>query len=189
MNVNYPEAIIEKVITRKKLEKNTIIINAGEEVDLSLVNELLIELEFEKVDFVYQPGQFAVRGGILDVYSFSNENPYRIEFFGDEVESIREFNASDQLSIQTLHRIKIIPNINHKNIQTERCSFLDHLPADLFLWIKEIKRSEKNMEKGFEQANEIFNRQPDGFEHISPIELYLAPVDFFTQINKFKIIM
>ncbi|MBM76986.1 MAG: transcription-repair coupling factor [Crocinitomicaceae bacterium] len=186
--VTYPEAIIEKVITRKKLEKNTIIINTGEEVDLNLVNELLIELEFEKVDFVYQPGQFAVRGGILDVYSFSNENPYRIEFFGDEVESIREFNASDQLSIQTLQRIKVIPNINHKNIQTERCSFLDHLPADLFLWIKEIKRSEKNMEKGFEQAIEIFNRQPDGFEHISPIELYLAPVDFFTQLNKFKII-
>ena len=186
--VTYPEAIVEKVITRKKLEKNTIQINTGEEVDLNLVNELLIELEFEKVDFVYQPGQFAVRGGILDVYSFSNENPYRIEFFGDEVESIREFNSSDQLSIQTLESVKIIPNINHKNIQTERCSFLDHLPSNLFLWIQDLKYSEKNMEKGFEQANEIFNKKKETFEHISSIELYLAPVDFLSQINSFKTI-
>ncbi len=186
--ITYPEAIIEKVITRKQLEKNTILINSGEEVDLNLVNELLIELEFEKVDFVYQPGQFAVRGGILDVYSFSNENPYRIEFFGDEVESIREFNSGDQLSIQTLQRVKIIPNINHKNIQTERCSFLDHLPSDLFTWIQDFNLSEKNMEKGFDRANEIFNKQKDTFDHISPIELYLAPVDFLTQIKKFKTI-
>ena len=85
--VTYPEAIVEKVIDRSTLKKQSIVLNKEEEVDLDFLNDLLIELQFDKVDYVYEPGQFAIRGGILDIYSFGNEYPFRIEFFGDIIES------------------------------------------------------------------------------------------------------
>ena len=90
--VTYPEAIVEKVVSKRHLEKNTLDIETGGKYSIDFINELLIEYEFEHVDFVYEPGQFSIRGGIVDVYSYSNEYPFRIEFFDDEVESIRSFD-------------------------------------------------------------------------------------------------
>jgi transcription-repair coupling factor (superfamily II helicase) len=89
--VSYPEAMVENVVTRKQLEKNTLELEVGVNYSLDFLNELLISFDFEKVDHVYHPGQFAVRGYILDIYSYSNELPYRIELFGDEIESISGF--------------------------------------------------------------------------------------------------
>ena len=96
--VTYPTALFEKVVTKKELEKSTLKVNVGEDLSLDFVNEVLFEYKFKRVDFVTEPGDFSVRGGIIDVFSFSNDEPYRIEFFGDEIDSIRTFDVETQLS-------------------------------------------------------------------------------------------
>lgn len=97
--VTYPEALSEKVFTRKLLEKHSFKIKKGDWISLDAIIDRLYEYEFENVDFVVEPGQFALRGGLVDVFSFANDFPYRIEFFGDEVESIRSFNIANQLCV------------------------------------------------------------------------------------------
>ena len=156
--ITYPEAIIEKVIDRSSLNKQCISLHKEEQIDLELLNEMLIELQFEKIDYVYEPGQFAIRGGILDVYSFGHEYPFRVEFFGDDIESIREFDPENQLSIHTHQKIKIIPNINHNKIAIKRISFLDHLPKKMFIWGVELEVAETKMKKGFETANQVYEK-------------------------------
>ena len=161
MVITYPEAIIEKVITKSNLQKNIISIAVGEELELYLINELLIELDFEKVDYVYQPGQFAVRGGIVDVFSYNNEFPYRIELFGDEIESIREFDPINQLSKTTLNKIKIVPNINNSKLTLNKVSFFDHFPKNTIIWGKDLEIAQKRMEQGFEISNKVFDKISD----------------------------
>ena len=109
--VTYPEALFEQVITKRELEKSTLKLTVGEEVSLDFINEMLFEYSFKRSDFVTEPGEFSVRGGIIDVFSFSNDEPYRIEFFGDEVESIRTFDIETQLSSEKLKKISIMPNV------------------------------------------------------------------------------
>src|SRR5690606_14559571 len=111
MLVTYPEAIAEKVINRGDLEKNTLHITQQTKLSIDFINEFLYEYDFERVDFVYQPGQFAIRGGIVDIFSFSNDLPYRIEFFGDDIESIRTFDVETQLSVNKIHTVTIVPNV------------------------------------------------------------------------------
>ena len=107
--VTYPEALFEKVLSRKELEKSTFKVVAGETLNLDFFNEVLFEYQFQRVDFVTEPGEFSVRGGIVDVFSFSHDKPYRIEFFGDEVDSIRTFDIESQLSIKPIKKLQIIP--------------------------------------------------------------------------------
>ena len=114
--VTYPEALFEKVINKRSLQANTLTIRVGEKLDTSFVSELLQNYEFEKTDFVYEAGQFSVRGGIIDVFSFASEYPFRIDLFGDEVESIRKFNPESQLSTDPVEFIKIIPNKQTKHV-------------------------------------------------------------------------
>src|SRR5690606_19741622 len=109
--VTYPEALAEKVINRNELVKNTLEITQNTQIDIEFINEFLIEYDFERVDFVYEPGQFAIRGGIVDIFSFSNDLPYRIEFFGNTIESIRTFDIENQLSVTKIHTITILPNV------------------------------------------------------------------------------
>ena len=109
---------------------------------------MLIELDFEKVDYVYEPGQFAVRGGIVDVFSYNNEFPYRIELFGDEIESIREFDPTNQLSNTTLNKIKIVPNINNPKLTLNKVSFLDHFPKILLFGERIWRLLKKEWNKG-----------------------------------------
>ncbi len=121
--VSYPEAIVETVISQAGLKKNTLWISKGDKISTDFINEFLYEYGFERVDFVYEPGQFSVRGSIVDVFSFSNEDPYRLDFFGDEVESIRSFNIDNQISKDHLENIAIVPNIQNKKIEGARISF------------------------------------------------------------------
>ena len=183
--ITYPEAIIEKVIDRSSLNKQCISLHKEEQIDLDFLNEMLIELQFEKVDYVYEPGQFAIRGGILDVYSFGHEYPFRVEFFGDDIESIREFDPENQLSIHTHQKIKIIPNINHNKIAIKRISFLDHLPKKMFIWGVELEVAETKMKKGFETANQVYEKIEDKSSLLLPIEMYLSPLDFNQKISQF----
>ena len=114
--VTYPEALLEKVVTRSQLTTNTLKVTINTKLSIDFVTELLFEYSFERVDFVYEPGQFSVRGGIVDIFSFSNNLPYRVEFFGDDVESIRTFNPETQLSVEPLVSINIIPNIQNSQL-------------------------------------------------------------------------
>lgn len=155
--VTYPEALSEKVINKRSLRENTMAVRIGDKLDTSFVSDMLQTYEFEKTDFVYEAGQFSVRGGIIDVFSYASEFPYRIELFGDEVESLRHFNPETQLSTGTpdrdrLEQISIIPNVQTRLTQESRESFLDFLPKDTCLWFKDVEYALEIIEKCFEQA-------------------------------------
>lgn len=111
--VTYPDALAEKVVSRKELGDNTLKLHAGERVDMNFVTDVLRSYGFEYVDYVYEPGQYAVRGSIIDVFSFSSEYPFRIDFFGDEVESVRTFEVETQLSKEKKESIVIVPDLSH----------------------------------------------------------------------------
>ena len=134
--VSYPEALFEKVVTRKELEKHTLNISVGDDLSIDFVNEVLFEYHFKRTDFVTEPGEFSVRGGILDVFSFSNDMPYRIEFFGDDVESIRSFDVETQLSTEPANKITIIPNMENKMMEEKRTSFLKYVTSKTVIFYK-----------------------------------------------------
>lgn len=150
--VSYPQAISERVIGQKSLEKNSFRIREGENFDLDFIMELLAEHHFERVDFVFQAGQFSIRGGIIDVFSFGNDLPYRIELDGDRVESIREFDPEDQLSVKRIKSASIIPNIQNEGIAEERVSFFDYLPKTTRLWIRDSINTLESIDLGIEKA-------------------------------------
>ena len=126
--VTYPEAVMEKVVSRQKLNEQTLRLRAGERVDITFVEETLRAFGFRRVDYVYEPGQFAVRGSILDVFSFSSEWPYRVDFFGDEVDSIRTFEVQTQLSRDKQEEIVIVPEL--AGYVQGKVPFTDFLPPD-----------------------------------------------------------
>ncbi|MCF2710005.1 transcription-repair coupling factor [Bacteroides pyogenes] len=139
--VTYPDALAEKVVSRKELNDKTLKLNVGERVDTVFVTDVLHSYGFEYVDYVYEPGQYAVRGSIIDVFSFASEYPYRIDFFGDEVESIRTFEVESQLSREKKNGIMIVPDLAVTGEVTT--SFLDFIPGETvlamrdFLWLRE----------------------------------------------------
>ncbi len=136
--VTYPEALFEKVVNPSALSDNMISIKVGENLQVEALLERLVSLGFRREDFVYEPGQFAMRGGILDIYSFGNEHPYRIELFDTEVDSIRIFNPETQLSERKLLQVSILPNIEVKFDTTEKISLLDYLPENTVIWAKDL---------------------------------------------------
>ncbi|MFT5147286.1 MAG: transcription-repair coupling factor (superfamily II helicase), partial [Polaribacter sp.] len=154
--VTYPAALFEKVVTKKELEKNTLKVTVGENLSLDFVNEILFEYKFKRVDFVTEPGDFSVRGGIIDVFSFSNDEPYRIEFFGDEIDSIRSFDVATQLSTEKLKKAAIIPNVENKTLQEHRESFLKYISSKTIIFTKNTSLLTGNLDKYFEKASEAF---------------------------------
>ncbi len=137
--VTYPEALFEKVVNPTALSGNMIHIKVGENLKVDALMEQFVGLGFKREDFVYEPGQFAMRGGILDIYSFGNEHPYRIELFGNEVDSIRIFNPETQLSERKLLSVSILPNIETKFETHEKISLLDYLPENTVIWAKDME--------------------------------------------------
>lgn len=132
--VTYPEALAEHVATRDTIEAHTLQLAVGSTVDLAETEKWLRENGFQEVDYVYDPGHFAVRGSILDIYGYSCEEPFRIDFFGDEIESIRTFNIETQLSESKHDRISITSNVSQ---QGKGESLLDYIPADTLLWVRD----------------------------------------------------
>ena len=186
--VTYPEALFEKVVTRKELDKNTLKIAVGENVSIDFINEILFEYEFKRVDFITEPGEFSVRGGILDVFSFSNDNPYRIEFFGNEVDSIRTFDVETQLSIEKQNKITIIPNLENKFIQENRESFLDYISDKTVLCIENTAFLTSQLDKLFTKAIETFDKLSKDVKHASPEHLFLNEEGFLRKALDFSII-
>jgi transcription-repair coupling factor (superfamily II helicase) len=135
--VTYPESAMEKVVSRKNLKKNTFNISKGDKISLEFLEEMLHEYNFVRNDFVYEPGQYSIRGSIADVFSYSADLPYRIDFFGEEVDTIRSFNTDDQLSVSIHKQISIIPNIQDISIEEINDSFTDFLPPSSLIWIEE----------------------------------------------------
>ena len=154
--VTYPDALAEKVINKRSLALNTFSIKLKEKLDTKFLAEFLHNYDFEKTDFVYEAGQFAIRGGIIDIFSFAYEYPYRIELFGDEVDSIRTFDPGSQLSVETLEKVNIIPNIQSKLTQDERQSFFEFIPPNTRLWFKDYRLTEDLIQKSFEKAQTSF---------------------------------
>ena len=134
--VTYPEAVMEKVVSRQKLDEQTLRLHASERVDITFVEETLRAFGFRRVDYVYEPGQFAVRGSILDVFSFSSEWPYRVDFFGDEVDSIRTFEVQTQLSRDKQEEIVIVPEL--AGYVQGKVPFTDFLPPETVLVMKDL---------------------------------------------------
>ena len=188
--VTYPEALSEKVINKRSLLANTLTIRVGEKVDTNFISELLQTYEFEKTDFVYEAGQFSVRGGIVDVFSFASEFPYRIELFDDEVEGIRLFNPETQLSNDAVEFVKIIPNIQTKLIEETRESFFNFLPPDITVWAKDVEFTLEIIEKCFEKATQSFEsvlQSSGGIQVISnPGELFETRRAFLNELKKFR---
>lgn len=186
--VSYAEAIFEKVVTRKELEKNTLKLSVGDNLSIDFINETLFEYNFKRVDFVTEPGEFSVRGGIIDVFSFSNDNPYRIEFFGNEVDSIRSFDVETQLSVEKLKKISIIPNVENKLLQENRESFLDYINEKTVLVIQNTELLGQQLDKLFDKANEAFEKLSKDIQHAKPEELFLNQKQFLKRALDFSVI-
>lgn len=183
--VSYADALFEKVVTKKELEKNTLKIKVGDSLSLDFVNEMLFEYQFKRVDFVSEPGEFSVRGGIVDVFSFSNDEPYRIEFFGDEVDSIRTFDVANQLSTGKIKQITIIPNVENKGLAEIRESFLQYIPQETKLFVKNIELLTKRISDLYVKAEDAFSKLSEDIKHAKPEELFTTAKELLGQIADF----
>ncbi len=168
--VSYPEAMMEKVIASEHLRKKTLHLNTGESVDTEFIIQVLNEYGFERVDFVYEPGQYSVRGSIIDVFSFSNEYPYRIDFFGDEIDSIRTFDIESQLSKEKKETISIISDIHTKGDESE--SIFNYVRQDTVF--------------AFRDFTFVTDRATHYYDELGDKESLLNPTEFIRQILDFR---
>ncbi len=180
--VTYPEALAEKVISRNYLNKNLMKLRQDDEISPDFLTDFLVEFAFDRVDFVAEPGQFALRGGIVDVFSFSNDHPYRIEFFGDKIASIRTFDPVSQLSLEKLSRITLLPDVQNRYLREERISFLDYLPPKTRWWLTDIELIHDRLVHEYEKALNIFE-QLSGEEQRSPEELFIDGKHFMEKMD------
>ena len=186
--VTYPESLFEKVVTKKELEKNTLKVAVGDKISIDFINEVLFEYEFKRVDFITEPGEFSVRGGIIDVFSFSNDNPYRIEFFGNEVDSIRSFDVETQLSIEKKNKITIIPNVENKFFQEDRESFLDYISSNTTLFIQNTDALISKLDSLFAKAEEAYSKLSGTVKHLAPEQLFLNQKAFLKKALDFNVV-
>ncbi|WP_430974698.1 transcription-repair coupling factor [Zeaxanthinibacter enoshimensis] len=184
--VSYPDALFEKVVTRKELDKNTLKIKLGDQLSLDFLNEVLFEYHFQRVDFVSGPGEFSVRGGIVDVFSFSHDEPYRIEFFGDEVDSIRTFDVATQLSTEPAKKITIIPNVEHKQLTESRVSFLKYISAKTVIMIQRPQAVFERIDDFYKKAEASYKEQDGEVRRLSPSELFLNSDLLKKELREFK---
>jgi transcription-repair coupling factor (superfamily II helicase) len=186
--ISYPQALFEKVPTQKKLSENILQIRKGSKYSIGFINDLLLEYNFEPVDFVYEPGQFAIRGGIVDVFSFSNDDPFRMEFFGEELESIRTFNPVDQLSISNYDFFTIVPNVQKQFIKNDLGTFLDFLGKNLTVWISSYSQIIAKLDSEYQKALSIYDSINSELSTTIPSHLYTHKLDFVKQIESYSVI-
>lgn len=186
--VSYTEAIFEKVVTRKELEKNTLKVALNDKISIDFINETLFEYHFKRVDFVAEPGEFSVRGGIVDVFSFSNDIPYRVEFFGDEVDSIRTFDVETQLSKDKISKITIIPNVENKTLEEKREIFLDYINEKTVLILQNTELLGQQLNRLYDKATDTFSKLSTDVRHAKPEELFINEASFLKRALDFAII-
>ena len=170
--VSYPDALFEQVITKSALEKNSLKLSIGDSLSLDFIYEVLHEYGFNRVDFVTEPGEFAIRGGIVDVFSFSNDTPFRIEFFGDELESIRSFDIETQLSITKLKKITLMPNVADKTGTEKRISFIQYIGSKTVVYINDEQKLYERLDHFFDKAVASYATLSKTLQHSSPEVLF-----------------
>ena len=186
--VSYTDAIFEKVVTRKELDKNTLKVSVNDKLSIDFINETLFEYNFKRVDFVSEPGEFSVRGGIIDVFSFSNDIPYRIEFFGDEVDSIRTFDIETQLSKEKVTKISIIPNVENKVLQEKRENFLDYISEKTVIVLQNTDSLGSKLDRLYDKAKEAYSKLTLTINHSKPEELFINQETFLKRALDFSVI-
>jgi transcription-repair coupling factor (superfamily II helicase) len=189
--ITYPEAIMEKVISKKNFEKNIIKVSLNDTLSLDFLIDVLEEYSFERVDFVVQSGEYALRGGIVDVFSFSDDMPYRIEFFGDNIESIRSFDVVSQLTIKTLNEITIVPNIENKEEdKQEKVSLIDYLSENSTIFIRDLALCCDILDKEFIKAKDAYisSLKEGEKKNTSFKKNFLLKDDFKKEIKEHKLI-
>lgn len=186
--VTYPDALFEKVVTKKELKKNTLKLKVGDELSLEFINEVLFEYEFKRVDFVTEPGEFSVRGGIIDVFSFSNDSPYRIEFFGDEIESIRSFDIETQLSTDRLKKAEIMPNVENKKLNEVRESFLEYISSKSIVFLKHLDLCLARLDDFYKKAEAAFVAIEGEVPHQKPAELFNDAQTFRKDLQNLSVV-
>lgn len=159
--VAYPEAIMEKVIRTKELTRNTLSISVGDNLPMEKLIDMLNDWNFSRDDFVFEPGSYAVRGSLIDVFSYGAENPYRIDFDDDTIEKIREFNPETQGSTEKLHKVRIIPNFYDKQTVEERISFFEFMNREYSLWIDSPGYVLESIKKSYELAEVRYSELSD----------------------------
>ncbi len=186
--VSYPEALFEKVVSPSELSKTRIDIIKDEQVDVDFLVEMLIEYGFTRVDFVFEPGQFSIRGGIVDIFSYGNEWPYRIELFDEDVESIRTFDPTTQLSIRTIAKVSIVPNINTRFTQDQKVSIFKVIPEDTIIWISDFQMLLDKLQLCFEKvedyAKKINFEEEEELAEVLKERAFILPKDIINDIEK-----
>ncbi|MBU0489263.1 MAG: transcription-repair coupling factor [Bacteroidetes bacterium] len=185
--VTWPEALTEKVVTRGVLESNTFQLKVGEKVNLDFMLDFLIDLGFERTDYVLEPGQFSIRGGIADVFSFANETPYRIVFDDEEVESIREFSPVSQLSAKRVAEIALVPNVRFIDENASRVPFPEFMPSNSIVWIHDPLFVRERLNADYEKAKEAAESVADfdGQPLMTP-ELFCSGDEMLESFMKMK---
>jgi transcription-repair coupling factor (superfamily II helicase) len=183
--VTYPDAVFEKVVVSSSISSNIIYLKSGDAIDPDALYAKLVSYGFERTDFVYEPGQFAVRGGILDIYSFGNEKPYRVELFGNDIDSIRIIDPETQLSERRLLQVSIIPNVDTQFEDEEKVSILDFLPENTVIWIQDEALLRENLltsEEDLQLFLEIQERTPQQQEEQEDklVKKHTRPEEFIT---------
>ncbi len=185
--ITYPEAITEKIITKKQLNKNTFKISKKDGLDVDFLMEFFLENKFEQSDFVFEPGQFSVRGGIIDIFSFSYDKPYRIEMGTKSVETIRSFDTESQISIEYFEHINIIPNIKDLEVNTEHVSLFEHLPENSAVWVENFKEVLKSVESEYTKCTEAYHKLSSIITHLEPSKLFVDKELFLNRMESFPI--
>lgn len=162
-----PEALAERVADAEALQRETITVRVGDRISIEVLEQALVDASFTRVDFVYEPGQYSVRGGIVDVFSYSESKPYRLDFFGDEVDSIRRFNISSQLSSDRLERVEIIPDLNAGTPAAAKVSFARFAGAEASWWFYDA-------DFVLRRVNDIRRRTLSDMEHLDEIDSLLT---------------
>ena len=183
--VTYPDAVFEKVVVPGSISSNIIYLKSGDAIDPDALYAKLVSYGFERTDFVYEPGQFAVRGGILDIYSFGNEKPYRVELFGNDIDSIRIIDPETQLSERRLLQVSIIPNVDTQFEDEEKVSILQFLPENTVIWIQDealLRETLTTAEEDLQLFLEMQQRaqQPQEEQEDKLIKKHTKPEEFMT---------
>ena len=180
--VTYPQALFEKVISQNTLKQKTLTIKKGDFLGLDFVNETLFEYSFDRVNFVTQPGEFSVRGGIIDVFSFAHQHPYRIEFFDEEIESLRSFDVNTQLSISPLDQIDLLPNTSMVSFSEKRKSLIDSLPKQSTVVFNQLDLCLDRIEKLGIKAAKQFDSLETSIQY-PPKVLFLSPQELLDRLE------
>ncbi len=168
--ITYPEALVPLVMGKEEMAKNTLTVKRNEELPIDTLEEWLHETGFTRVEFVYEPGQFSIRGGIVDVFSYGSDKPYRIELYGDNVESVRRFDPQDQLTVERLAEAVIVPDLQDEDAARQQ-NFFAQLPEDTVLWLRDLQAIGDAATKQLKLLSEAYEKLPEREKHPTPNEL------------------